>query len=77
MKNANGRQLSTPALVLIVGLTLLIPLLSVIGYQLGRMEVRLENFSCQADLLECEVRTTEVMTQCLRAGVQRQHGEIE
>ena len=75
MKNADSTHLSPRAWILVGFLAVLIPLMTVLSYKLGQLHARVESVACRAEVMECEARMTEVLVQCLRTEVQRQHGE--
>lgn len=77
MTDTRKTYLSPRARVLVALLTLLFPLMVILSHQLGEMQGWVEGLECQVEVLACEARMTEVVTQCLGDDLREHHPELD
>jgi len=77
MTDTRKTYLSPRARVLVVLLSLLFPLMVILSHQLGQMQESVEGLSCRVEVLACEARLTEVVTQCLGDELREHHSELD
>lgn len=76
-RESNKTKLSPRAWILIGLLVILFPLSNILSYQIGELDGDIEGVSLRVDLLACETRITEAMSQCITDEVRRQHVESD